>query len=150
MKDWLKSLWSETLLSVWWILSACSTLSTFFVRQWSGRPRLISEASAILGFAWANFRVYRKQRDELSRLKVALSSQEAIVSRLRIEPDNGSRYILAPVGNVPHGDFRGGYLEFHLMIENTGRRDSTITTYEVEIIALRQTFRDLIPLVSRN
>jgi hypothetical protein len=149
MMKWLKALWSETLLSVWWILSALSTLSTFFLRGWSGKPRLVSAISASLGFAWANFRVFQKQQREILRLQ-ALATQEARVSKLRITPANGSRYILCPVGNVPRADFRGGYLEFHLMIENLGRRDSTVNNYKVEIVELEQTFPNLAPVERKS
>jgi hypothetical protein len=150
MKNWLKALLSETLFSVWWILSALSTLSTFFLAGWSGKPRLVSAISTSLGFAWANFRVFQKQQSEILRFKGALASHEVRVSQLRITPDNGSRYILAPVGNVPHAEFKGGYLEFHLMIENTGRRDSTVNNYQVEIVELQQTFPNLSPLEGKS
>jgi hypothetical protein len=150
MKEWLKALWSETLFSIWWILSAFSTLSTFFLPGWSGKPRLVSAISTSIGFAWANYRVFQKQQLEVSNLKIALGSHEARVSQLRITPDNGSRYILAPIGTVPHGDFRGGYVEFHLMIENTGQRDSTVNNYKLEIVELQQTFLDLKPIERKN
>ncbi len=150
MKNWLKALLSETLFSAWWILSAFSTLSTFFLKGWSGKPRLVSAISTILGFAWANFRVFEKQQGEILRLRGALSSHEERVSQLRIAPDDGSRYILSPVGNVSHANFRGGYLEFHLMIENTGRRDSTVNNYQVEIVELQQTFPNLKPIEGKN
>jgi hypothetical protein len=150
MKGWLKALVSETLLSVWWMLSALSTLSTFFLKGWSGKLRLVSAISASVGFAWANFRVFQKQQREILRLNGTLASHEVRVSQLRITPDNGSRYILARVGDVPHGEFRGGYLEFHLMIENTGRRDSTVNNYKVEIMELEQAFQNLNPIDGGN
>lgn len=146
---WLKALWSETLLSVWWILSALSTLSTFFLTRWSGKPRLVSAISASVGFAWTNFRVFQNQQREILRLQ-ALVSHEVRVSQLRITPDNGSRYILRPVGSVPRADFRGGYLEFHLMIENLGRRDSTVNNYSVEIVELDRTFPNLAPVEGKS
>jgi hypothetical protein len=150
VKSWLKALLSETLSRVWLILSAFSTLVTFFLKGWSGKPLLVSATSTILGFAWANFKVFQKQQAEIARLGAALSAHEARVSQLRIAPDHGSRYILTPVGNVRHADFRGGHLEFHLMIENTGRRDSTVNNYQVEIVELQQTFRDLKPIEGEN
>ena len=149
MKNWLKALLSETLLSIWWTLSALSTLSTFFSRSWSGKPRIVSAISAVLGFAVANFRVFQKQQARISALTQAVASHETRASQLIITPDNGSRYILTPVG-APHGDFNGGYLEFHLMIENTGRRNSTVNSYQVEIVELQQTFPNLPPVEGRN
>ena len=152
MKNWLKALLSETVFSVWWILSALSTLSTFFLKGWSGKPRLVSTISAMVGFAWANFRVFQKQQREILRLNGALASHEVRVSQLRITPDNGSRYILVPLGSggVPHAEFRGGYFEFHLMIENTGRRDSTVNNYKVEIVELERTFPNLTSIEGKN
>lgn len=150
MKNWLKALLSETAYSVWWILSALSTLSTFFFRTWSGKPRLVSAASAILGFALANFRVFQKQQAQISELRRANRLHEARTAQLRITADNGSRYILRPVSNVPHGDFNAMWLEFHLMIENTGRRNSTVNTFQVEVFELKQTFANLKPEEGRN
>jgi hypothetical protein len=150
MKNWLKALFSETLFSAWWILSAFSTLSTFFLKEWSGKPHLVSAISMILGFAWANFRVFQKQHAEIARLRAAISSHEARVSQLKITTDGGSRYILYPVGTAPHADFNGGYLEFHLMVENTGRRDSTVNNYKIEIVELQQTFPNLTSLEGKS
>ncbi len=147
---WLKALWSETLFSVWWILAGFSTLSTFFLKEWSGKPRLVFALSTILGFAWANLRVFQKQQGEILRLKGTPALHEARISELRIAPDSGSRYILAQMGDVRHADFRGGYLEFHLMIENIGRRSSTIDNYQVEIVELAQTFPNLRPMEGQN
>lgn len=150
MKNWLKALFSETILSVWWILSALSTLSTFFLRGWSGKPRLVSAISAILGFAWANFRVFRKQESQITELRQLQQKDEPRNAQLRITPSNRSRYILLPVSNVPQGDFKGVALEFHLMIENVGRRNSTVNNFRVEIVELGQTFPDLKPQEGLN
>ncbi len=150
MKKWLKALLSETAFSAWWILSGLSTLSTFFLRGWSGKPRLVSAISAVLGFAWANFRVFQKQESRISALNADLLSHQARTSQLRITPDNGSRYILVPVANLRNADFNGGFLEFHLMIENTGRRNSTVNSYQVEIVELEETFPNLQPIEGRD
>jgi hypothetical protein len=150
MKNWLKALFSETALSAWWVLSALSTVSTFFLTAWAGRPRLASAISAIIGFAWANFRVFKKHEAQVSALREAAQTQEARVARLIIRPDDGSRYILKPVGNAPHGDFNGIYLELHLMIENIGRRNSTVDNFQVEILNLGRTFSNLRPIEGEN
>lgn len=104
----------------------------------------------MFGFAWANFRVFQKQERRISALSQVVAAYEGRASQLRITPDNGSRYILIPNGNVPHADFNGGYLEFHLMIENTGRRNSAVNSYQVEIVELHQNFPDLQPVEGRN
>jgi len=150
MKNWLKALLSETAFSAWWILSTLSTLSTFFIPVLSGKWRLVSAISAALGFGWANYRVFQNQEGQISALRTTVASPEARVSQLRITTDNGSRYILVPAGNQPHAHFNGAFLEFHLMIENTGRRNSTVNSYRVEIIQLRETFPNLQPQEGRN
>jgi hypothetical protein len=150
LKDWLKALFSETAFTAWWILSGLSTLSTFFLPGWSGKPRLVSAISLGLGFAWANYRVFEKQESRISTLNSNLATQQARTSQLRITPDNGSRYILSPATNVRNADFNGGYFEFHLMVENTGRRNSTVDRYQVEIMELQETFTNLQPQEGRN
>jgi hypothetical protein len=60
-----------------------------------------------------------------------------------IEPGNRSRYILRPREDVPGADVLGAVFEFHLRIENTGRRNSTITNYRVRIQELQRDYADL-------
>lgn len=146
MKDWLRALLSETILSAWWILSALSTFTTFFVPSLSGKPRLVSLTSAALGFALANFKVFQRQANSIASLQQAVVAHEAHVSQLRMAQDAGSRYILTPVGDARHADFNGAYLEFRLMIENSGRRNSTVNNYQVEIVELRQALPNLQPV----
>jgi hypothetical protein len=150
MKDWLKALVSETFFSVWWFLSAVSTVSTFFFHRWSGKPLAVSAFSTIVGFAWANFRVFQKRQKRVAELETALASHEARTSQLRITPDGRSRYILSPVANVPRADFNGGFLLFELMIENVGRRNSIVNSYQIEIDELHHTFENLQPVEGRN
>lgn len=150
MKNWLKALLSQTAFSIWWILSALSTLSTFVLHGWSGKPRIVFVISGIIGFAWANYRVFRMQEAQISALQKTNQLSEARAAQLTITPDNGSRYILCPVSTVPHGDFNAMYLEFHLMIENAGRRNSTVNNFEVEVVELGQTFRNLTPEEGRS
>jgi len=83
-------------------------------------------------------------------LNQALASYERRASELRIITRERSRYILNPVGPSTRAEFNGGYLEFHLMIENTGRRNSTVNRYQVEIFELQQVFSDLVPVEGRN
>jgi hypothetical protein len=144
MAKWLKALFSETFISAWWILSALSTLSTFFVPRWAGHWRVVSAISALIGFAVANFNVFRKQENRISTLDEALASHAERRSVLRISSDDGSRYILQPgTLDVRHADFRGGIFEFHLMIENVGPRNSTVNRYQVEIAELGRVFPNL-------
>jgi hypothetical protein len=144
--NWFRALFSETVASAWWVFSACSNLTTFFVHRLSGYPRLVSGVSAILGFAWANFAVYRKQEALIAESRRSKTLEEARQSELKITSDNG-RYILVPVTNdVRSGDFRAMWLEFQLMIENVGRRDSTVSAFEVEIADLQRSCKNLKPV----
>jgi hypothetical protein len=112
MAKWLKALFSETLISIWWILSALSTLSTFFIPNLAAHWRFVSAISALIGFAVANYSVFRKQENRISTLDEALASRAERRSLLTISPDDGSRYILQPVSpDVRHADFRGGIFE---------------------------------------
>jgi hypothetical protein len=72
VKDWLKALFSETPSRVWLMLSAFSTLATFFLKAWSNKPLLVSATSMILGFAWANFRVFQRRQAEIVCLSANL------------------------------------------------------------------------------
>jgi hypothetical protein len=76
VKDWFKALFSETLSRVWLVLSAFSTLVTFFIKDWSGKPLLVSATSTVLGFGWANFKVFQKQQAEIARLQAAQQIDE--------------------------------------------------------------------------
>lgn len=136
MNKWIKALLAETIFSVWWIVSALSTMSTFILSSLSGKPRLVSTISTLVGFAWANFRVFQKQEDKISRLTASVAVHEERKSELKITQDTGSRYFLNPVNNLRNADFNGAYFEFHLMIENVGRRNSSITGFEMEIMEL--------------
>lgn len=143
MRSWLKALLSETAFTAWWALSGLSTLSTFFFTSLAGKPRLVLTSVTLAGFAWANFRVFQKQEARISAIGLSLASQAQRKSELRVRPENGSRYILRPVNNVPKTDFKGAFFEFHLMVENMGLKNSTVDRYDVEILELRQMFRNL-------
>jgi hypothetical protein len=150
MKEWLRALLAKTWLAGWTILSALSTMSTFVPHALPSRLRPVLITSAIAAFALANFRVFQSQEADKGALRKSLASHETRVSDLEIESDRGSRYILSPIQNVPRSDFQGGYFEFNLMIENRGRRNSTVTRYEIEIIELKRHFRDLVPIENQN
>jgi hypothetical protein len=149
-KNWLKALFSRTALSVWWVLSALSTLTTFYIKSFAGRPRLVSAISAALGFAWANYSVFKGQQDQIVRLNEEAQRIQTRKSELTIHPDGGSQYILSPANKAAHGDFKGGYFEFHLMIENTGQKNSLVDKYKIEIMELRIAVDNLRPEEGRN
>jgi hypothetical protein len=127
-----------------------STLSTyFFPGGWSGKLRPVFAISFVLSFAWANFRVFQKQERRISALTTDVASRETRVSELKIKPFGGS-YVLRPVMNVPHADFDGGFVNLQLVFENTGRRNSIVDHYDVEIAELKASFANLRPEESRN
>lgn len=146
MKKWIDALLAETLYSAWWIISGFSTVSTFFLPSLSGKPRLVSAISTLVGFAWANYRVFLKQENKIVSLSTALASNKERKSELRITQDAGSRYFLNPIGDLRNADFSGAYFEFRLMIENIGRRNSSITGYELEIKELEGSHYKLEPI----
>ena len=111
---------------------------------------MVLAASTIIGFAWANYRVFQKQERAITALREAQAANAVRAPALRIRPDQGSRYIARPVGNIPRANFNGITTEFHLMIENSGRRNSTIVGYQVEIVELRRTFPNLQPIEGQN
>ena len=88
----------------------------------------------------ANFRVFQRQQSQIADLREVTRQHEVRTAELKITADNGSRYILRPVSSVPHSDFNAMWLELHLMIENTGRRNSAVSNFQVEVIELKQSF----------
>lgn len=107
----------------------------------------------------ACYRVWLRDQGRIGDLEGDLKIQEMRIQELRNElaiPNErtanltihvieGSRYLLKPIGNVPRAGFEGAHLEFHLMVENTGSRDSTITAYSIHIGELRRDFTGLVP-----
>lgn len=92
----------------------------------------------------------RKRLGKTAGPGIAKDSSEARTAEIKIIPDSGGRYILHPLSSIPHGDFNGMFLDFRLMIENTGRRNSTINDFQVDILELNQTFPGLAPLEGRH
>jgi hypothetical protein len=95
VRDWLNALFSETPSRVWLTLSGLSTLATFFLKGWSDKPLLVSLASLILGFAWANFRVFQKQEAEIVRLTATLRSAQQTDEQDRIRDFQELRAVIA-------------------------------------------------------
>jgi hypothetical protein len=150
MKGWLRALWAETIFAWWALLSAVSTISTFFVASWSGRLRELGFVSGITAFGWANYRVFKRQQNQIGRFERTIAAQDVRASHLRIIAADGSRFILMPVQNIPMADFHGGYFEFFLMIENFGRRNSVVIDYKVEIAELDMICANLKPVENRD
>lgn len=149
MVKWTKALLSETLLSAWWIISASSTCATFFFPSLAGKVRVVLAVSTLVGFAAANYRVFRKQEAAAAALQRRLAALENRASLLRITPFP-SNYVLSPANDVRRGDFNGGYVELHLIIENTGRRDSTVNRYDLHITELDVTLPNVVPIENRD
>jgi hypothetical protein len=77
MINWLRALFSETIFAIWFSLSGVSTLSTFFYPV-AGRVRPILTVVTLVGFAWANFRVFQKQQARIAT--VTADSEQSIAS----------------------------------------------------------------------
>jgi len=95
VKSWLKALVSETPSSVWLILSAASTLATFFLKPWSNKPLFVAATSLILGFAWANFRLFQKQQGEIETLAASHRSLQQRDEEDRIRSLQELRAVIA-------------------------------------------------------
>jgi hypothetical protein len=161
MISWIKALRSETVLSIWWVFSTVSTLSTFFVVNWEGKPRIVFALFSIVGFGWANFKVFQKQEAKISALALerdaittALAHRQETrdkrSSELILTPAGNSQYVLASVPNIGNLAFNGGFLEFECRIENRGNRNSTVDNYQIEILEFGRTLRNLVPEEGRR
>ncbi len=88
LRDWFRALFKETLPALLVIVfGTASTVLTFFPALAFGRLNILAFACLALAFAWANFRVYRKIRDEV---RVLESRLEASVSALSVKSVSGS------------------------------------------------------------
>jgi hypothetical protein len=114
------------------------------VRKTTSRVRNIS----VVGFAWANFRVFRKN-EGISALEAVLASYQERISQPVITPDNGSRYTLVPAGNQAHAD---QWCLFGVSLDGgkCGSRNSTVNNYQVEIVELQETFPHVQPQATRT
>lgn len=146
MNNWLKALKDETWPAFLTFISALSTLSSFVFPSLPRKFGLTGVITTLGTFAYANYRVFLKQADQISRLRSSLALHEQRIARLRVFPTGQSRYMLSPVNNIPNADFNGGHFEFHLRIENSGRRNASITDYSVEIVTLDRIFDHLPPI----
>jgi len=164
---WLRDLFSKAPYAVWSVASVASTLLTFIPLvpfKFSGfvQPALI--VFAMVSFARANFKLFQSKQTEIGDLEGDLRVQEAKitaleeelakhnerVSKLTIRPGKGSRYILRPLASTRNADFDGGYFEFRLRVENSGARNSIVSSFSVEILELGRDFPDLLPEEGRN
>jgi hypothetical protein len=143
-----------------WLNGMSGSLSVPFAALaiWSSqqRQKFLWGSLAVIASLFSSYRVWRQERlsgyrasqqltAKLSELTSAVAAHEARRSELTITPSEGARYILWPDGEVAHGPFVAGHFEFHLMVENTGRRNSLIDSYAIEIVELRRTFSNLQP-----
>jgi hypothetical protein len=141
-----------------------TTLAFLIPSNFTGVLRIVLYTSVVVGFGAANFRVFQNQQqriDDLTResgfqeqrlqeVKGQVEGRQAAVASLTVHPVVGSRYILHPTSSVPHADFDAGYFEFHLRVENSGTRNSSINDYQIEITELHQQFPHVVPQEGRN
>jgi hypothetical protein len=85
------------------------------------------------------------QEMRIQELRSELAVRKERTANLTIHVVEGSQYLLKPIGNVPRAGFEGAHLEFHLLVNNTGSRDSTINAYRIHIEELRRDFAELVP-----
>ncbi len=148
-----------------WLTGMSGPLSVPFaaLAVWSSQrgQKILWGCLAVVAAIFGSYRVWRKERvtaynhasqlqARIAELQRTIAAHEERRSQLQITVGNGSFYILTPQAGVSHGDFNGGHLQFLFMIENTGRRNSTINSYLVEIVELKRTFANLQPLEGRH
>jgi hypothetical protein len=140
MRSWLSALWSEALAAWVAIVSAASTAATFYFPKLAGAPRVVSATSLCAAFAWANLRVYKKLLSRNAALKTELDKAKSRRAELVIHKGKRCSYLLEPLGATRPNAFKALYLELEIMIENKGKRNSTVNHYEVEITELSRKF----------
>jgi hypothetical protein len=104
---------------------------------WIQPPHWLFLTIGIVVLVVAQYRAFRELYQS------SRQAQNSRTSQLRIVADVGSRYILQRVSDQDRIHFSGSFLEFRLMVENTGARNSSVNKYKVEVRELRQTFTNL-------
>lgn len=148
MIAWLNALRKETVPAVISAASLLSTIATFIFPSLAGNLRLVTFLSLLIGFAWANFRVFEKQSQAITALESKLreaTRDESREARLVIHPGDKSYYVLAHSGPMLKGDFVGILLDLELSVENKGLRHSTINEYSVRLPILDREIKQLKP-----
>ncbi len=125
LRDLLSSAWGVLFV----IAGAISTGVTFVViyRPAFTLPHWIPAAISIIAWLLAPYRLYLKQRAEITTL--ADNQQKPRRSQLFILPEPGSYYIR----RGENGREVGVYLELCVSIENKGERPATVTSYNLRI-----------------
>jgi hypothetical protein len=80
---------------------------------------------AVISFCLANFRIFVKQSKRIAELEDKLASSSTRKAEIEIVPKGRSGYVL--------NRNRGILIQFSLMMENRGLKNSTITDFDVSI-----------------
>ncbi len=85
--QWLKDLWKETSARYAVLIGFTGNVITFLLPGLhSITLRAIAVGLLIVGFVWANFRVYRRLRSDLADMSKALNNKISQITKLKIKP----------------------------------------------------------------
>lgn len=150
MTLWLRAILHETWLAGFTLLSALSTVATFFVPKLAGQPRFALALCTVIGFAIANWRVYEKQQKKIYDLESALaeaSKQRIKKAELRIHGYEQSCFTL--VTNYSNrSQLLGMHVYLDMALENRGNRGATVQRYDLYVRETDKTYENIRPNLS--
>ncbi len=145
--SWLRAILHETWFAGFTLLSALSTIATFFFPRLAGQPRFVLVLCTILGFAFANWSVHEKQQKKIRDLESALTeaSKEKIrKAELRIYAYDQSSFTL--VTNYSNrAQLLGMHVYLDMALENHGNRGATVQRYDLYIRENDKTYANIRP-----
>lgn len=144
-KDWLSALLSETVPACVALLSFASTVLTYFPALGIYRYRWIPIICLIFAFGWANFRVYKKLRNETAKLQAETQESRKRKAELILRPRGKSWFIMVRKTPQFSDPCSSVYLDLDCDIENKGNRISNIDQFEIQIDGFAQPFTGLKP-----
>src|SRR5262249_14944275 len=128
MYFWLKAILRETWSTGFTVLSALSTLATFFWPQLAGLPRSVLTLCTIVGFAIANLRVLQKQQKQIADIQAALderSKERVRKAELIVHAYENSCFSLV-TAPTNRGQSLGLHVNLDMAVENAGDKGATV------------------------
>lgn len=101
---WLLALWKETWANWLFLLSLLSTAITYLPWLGLARFRAFPVLALVVGFAWANYEVYRKQSVSISDLTSRLDDRRLPRALIAVRRAGQCLYTLAPQRVQPQAD----------------------------------------------
>lgn len=150
---WLRRFLKRAFLNAWGGISACSTLATFIFPGLGAYRISVFLGCLFIGVCIASYRLTAEldgviaDRDELIvRLDEEIKQLSASTAKLTIhQTSKTSCWYGHRTAQITHADFGGMYLDFNLVIENSGTKNSIVQTFSVEIPVLGLEYKNLRP-----